>query len=267
MSEQLLYAVDAGVVTLTLNRPEVLNALNRDTVFALDAALRRIESDDTVRAVVLRGAGNGFMAGGDIKYFNGLTGLPPDERRRLFERFIGDEAHPVFLRLQRLRAPVIASVHGAVAGVGLSLMLACDLAVASADAFFTLAYVRIGASPDGAATYVLPRHVGRKRAMEITLLGDNFDAPTALNWGLVNRVVPRDELEDTTMALARRLAQGPAAAIMEAKRLITHSLDNTLEEQLDAEAYAFARCSATADFAEGVGAFVAKRPAKFGGGT
>jgi 2-(1,2-epoxy-1,2-dihydrophenyl)acetyl-CoA isomerase len=160
---------------------------------------------------------------------------------------------------------VIASVHGAVAGFGMSLLMAADLALASAESVFTLAYVRLGTSPDGGSTFFLPRHVGSKRAMEIALLGDRFDAAKALQWGLVNEVVPAAELGPRTAALAERLSQGPAAALAATKRLLARSLDATLETQLQAEAEGFAQCTATPDFVEGVAAFIGKRPPRFGG--
>jgi 2-(1,2-epoxy-1,2-dihydrophenyl)acetyl-CoA isomerase len=242
----------------------VVNAINAEMVEDLMAALDRIERDPELRAVVLKGAGNGFMAGGDITFFTDLTTMSPAERQARFERFI-ERVHPLIVRLRRLPQPVLASVHGAVAGFGMSLLMAADLAVASTESVFTLAYVRLGTSPDGGSTFFLPRHVGSKRAMEIALFGDRFDAATALEWGLVNQVVPAAELASRTAALAERLAQGPAAAMATTKRLLARSLDNPLEAQLQAEAEGFARCTATPDFVEGVGAFIAKRPPRFGG--
>jgi 2-(1,2-epoxy-1,2-dihydrophenyl)acetyl-CoA isomerase len=264
MNDTVLLDTENGVATITLNRPKVLNALNAELTQGLGAALDRIEADEGLRVVVLRGAGGGFMAGGDIKFFSEVTGLAPVERRQLFERFIHD-VHPVIIRMRRLPQPVIASVHGPVAGIGMSLMLACDLAIASDESVFTLAYVHLGTSPDGGSTFFLPRHVGSKKAMEIALLGDRFDASAALRWGLVNDVVPAAALAERTAALAARLAQGPAAAIAATKRLLSRSLDNALDTQLQAEAEAFSGCTATADFTEGVTAFVAKRPPRFTG--
>jgi 2-(1,2-epoxy-1,2-dihydrophenyl)acetyl-CoA isomerase len=264
MADTVLYAAEGGVATLTLNRPKVVNAINAEMVEDLMAALDRVERDPALRVVVLKGAGNGFMAGGDITFFTDLTALPPAERQARFERFI-ERVHPLIVRLRRLPQPVVASVHGAVAGFGMSLLMAADLAVASAESVFTLAYVRLGTSPDGGSTFFLPRHVGSKRAMEIALLGDRFDATKALQWGLVNEVVPAGELASRTASLAERLAQGPAAALAATKRLLARSLDATLETQLQSEAEGFAGCTATPDFVEGVAAFIAKRPPRFGG--
>ncbi|HLJ19476.1 MAG TPA: enoyl-CoA hydratase-related protein, partial [Stellaceae bacterium] len=159
----------------------------------------------------------------------------------------------------------IAAVHGAVAGIGMSLVLAADLAIATEDARFTLAYCHLGTSPDGGSTFFLPRTLGMKRAMEVALLGDRLDARTALAWSLVNWVVPTAELSERTMELAHRLAAGPAQAYAGTKRLLGQSLASSLETQLQAEAESFARCAGTEDFVEGVAAFIGKRPPKFSG--
>lgn len=263
MTDTVLLASDGPVATLTLNRPKVLNAINSEMIDDLTSALDRIEADPALRVVILNGAGNAFMAGGDIKFFTEITGLAPTERRARFARFINN-VHPILLRLRRLRQPVIAGVHGACAGIGMSLLMACDLAVAAEDSIFTLAYIHLGVSPDGGSTFALPRHVGAKKAMEIALLGDRFDAATALSLGLVNWVVPAAALGDRCRALAARLAQGPAEAQAQTKRLLTRSLESTIEAQLQAELEAFAGCTATGDFPEAVAAFIEKRPPRFG---
>jgi 2-(1,2-epoxy-1,2-dihydrophenyl)acetyl-CoA isomerase len=263
MAESVLFSAISGVATITLNRPAVLNALDESLLEGLEATFDRIAGDPSCRVVILAGAGPGFMAGGDIKMFTGLTAMAPAERRARFERFI-HRVHPLILAMRRLPLPIVARVHGPCAGFGMSLMMACDLAVAAEDSVFTLAYTLIGTSPDGGSTWFLPRHVGAKKAMEIALLGDRFDAATALRLGLVNRVVPAAELEATTAALAAQLAQGPRAAYAATKRLLQASSTASLPEQLVAEAEAFAGCAATEDFAEGVAAFVGKRPPRFG---
>jgi 2-(1,2-epoxy-1,2-dihydrophenyl)acetyl-CoA isomerase len=262
MNDIVLYAAENGVATITLNRPQVLNALNADMIDGLAAALDRIEADERIRAVILKGAGNGFMAGGDIKFFTGFTQLSPEERHKAFTAFIG-RVHPTILRLRSLAQPVIAAVHGPCAGFGMSLMMACDLAVAAEDSVFTLAYIHLGVSPDGGSTFFLPRHVGAKAAMKIALLGERFDAATALALGLVSDVVPAAALGERAMALARRIAQGPRAATAATKQLVNRSLGRMLEAQLEAEAEAFAQCAATGDFIEAVDAFVNKRTPRF----
>jgi 2-(1,2-epoxy-1,2-dihydrophenyl)acetyl-CoA isomerase len=263
MNDPVLLTIEGAVATITLNRPKVLNALDGAMVDGLEAVLERIEASADLRVVVLTGAGAGFMAGGDIRAFQTVMGLAPAERRAFFERFI-NRFHPIIVMLRRLPLPVVARVHGAVAGAGMSLMLACDLAIAAEDAVFTLAYCHLGTSPDGGSTYFLPRHVGSKKAMEIALLGDRFDAATALQLGLVNSVVPAAELERRVEKLAARLASGPRDAIAATKRLLNQSGGVALPTQLQAETEHFAACAATPDFAEGVAAFIGKRPAAFG---
>lgn len=264
MSNTVLVARNDAIASVTLNRPKALNALDLGMSEALQEIMTGLEADGSVRAVILKGAGEHFMAGGDIKLFHQGLDLPPAERRRRFELFV-HKVHPTVTAIRRMNAPVIASVRGAAAGFGMSLVAACDLAIAAEDAYFTLAYSLIGTSPDGSGTYHLPRIVGMKRAMEIALLADRFDAKAALAMGFVNRVVPVAELESATAALAARLAGGPTRAYGNTKRLLNRSLSNTLEGQLQAEAESFADCAATNDFVEGIRAFVEKRKPAFKG--
>ena len=254
----VLTATRDAVSTITLNRPSALNALNRELTLALRDAVFAAEQDPQVRCVVIRG-GEHFMAGGDLKWFNErLATLSGAEIRVQFEGFI-HEVHALVLSLRRMPKPVVASVNGAAAGFGMSLMMACDLALAADSAYFTLAYTLIGATPDGGSTYALPRIVGQKKAMEIALLGERFDAATAERLGLVNRVVPAAALEAETQKLAARLAAGPTAVYGRTKALINRSLENSLETQLQREAESFAQSAAEPDFAEGLRAFIEKR--------
>lgn len=267
MSDQpvLLYTdASTGVATLTLNRPQALNALDHALSTALRDAVAQVELDPAARAVVVQGAGDHFMAGGDIKTFHATLDLSPADRQIHFERFIG-EVHETIVRIRRMDKPVLASVRGAVAGFGLSLMNSCDLAIAADTAYFTMAYRNIAASPDGGGTYSLPRLVGLKQAMELALLGDRFDANRALELGLINRVVPAAELAQATGALALRLAQGPTRALGRTKRLLNESLNHSLTQQLLAEQQSFAACANDADFARGLQAFVEKRAPSFSG--
>lgn len=266
MNDVVLVSRDGSVATVTLNRPQALNALDNEMLAALHEVIPALELDESVRCVILRGGGGHFMAGGDVKFFDAEVRKDPDPkaRRLKFEKFVHG-LQPVMVALRRMPKPVVASVRGAAAGFGMSLMMGADLAVAADDAVFTLAYCHIGTSPDGASTFMLPRAVGMKRAMEIALLGDRFGAEQALAWGLVNQVVPAAELDEATRKLAARLAHGPTLAYAKTKALLNQSLHSTLEAQLRAEAESFSLCAASEDFAEGVGAFANKRKPEFKG--
>jgi 2-(1,2-epoxy-1,2-dihydrophenyl)acetyl-CoA isomerase len=260
----LLVEVQDGIATLTLNRPEALNALSAPMMEGLIESTARFERDASVRCVVLRGAGEGFMAGGDVKSFQ--RALVTDRAAYVAgteERVI--HAHQLVYQLRRMQKPVLASIHGAAAGIGLSFALACDLAIASDDAFFTLAYRHVGLPADGGSTYFLPRIVGERKALELALLGDRFGAAKALELGLVNWVVPRAQLADETAKLARRLADGPTVALGIVKRLIRASHDSSWDEQSHREAEGFAAATATDDHLEGTTAFVEKRRPVFRG--
>ena len=220
MSEAVKLSVEGGVATIALNRPHVMNAMDGEMMQQMRPIAEAVERDSSVRAVVLRGEGAAFMAGGDVAVFHQqLADLP-----ELIVTW-GREMHAAFLALRRMGKPVLASVHGAVAGAGFSLMCAADLAIAAVDTRFTLAYANIGASPDGGSTYFLPRLVGYKKTMEMIMLPDRFDAETARLHGLVNWVVPNDRLAAETARIAQRLASGPTRAYAEGKRLINQSLD------------------------------------------
>jgi 2-(1,2-epoxy-1,2-dihydrophenyl)acetyl-CoA isomerase len=262
----VLTSIAGGVATLTLNRPSVLNALNNALGAALYDSLCAVGEDPSVRVVIIRGAGDAFMAGGDIGYFHRKLAEFPErsEFRPVITEMI-EGAQRITTAIRRLPKPVIASVHGGCAGFGFSLMLACDLVIVADNAKFTLAYIHLGTTPDGGASYHLPRIVGQKRAAEIALLGDRFGPAEAERWGLVNRVVPLAELDAATAKLAARLVAGPALAYARTKALLNAADGNSLAKQLDAETESFASSALTDDFSTGVEAFIAKKPPQFGG--
>ncbi len=255
---------DNGIATLVMNRPESRNALSMEMRAQLASVLHDIERDSSVRCVVLKGAGEHFMAGGDVKGMAESIKKSSEEIHKEFLLRIHD-LHPIMFAMRRMPKPIIASCRGAAAGAGVSIALACDLIIAAEDAFFTLAYCRIGTSPDGSSSFHLPRAVGIKKAMEIALLGDRFDARAAQAMGMINFVVPEAELDQETDKLATRLASGPTHVYGNTKALLYRSLESEFESQLQAEAEYFADCAARRDFKEGVSAFVEKREANFSG--
>jgi 2-(1,2-epoxy-1,2-dihydrophenyl)acetyl-CoA isomerase len=265
MADTVLLDIADGVATLTLNRPEALNALSEEMMADFAEGVRVLEQRQDFGVVVIAGAGEHFMAGGDLKDFSLHLHRSPEARLAVFRAMIERHINPSVEILQRLPQPVIARVRGACAGFGLSLMLGCDLAVAADNAKFTTAYSAIALSGDGGASYFLPRIVGRRKAAELLLLADRFDAAEAQRLGLINRVVPVADLDAEVARLVARLNGGPRHAYAEIKRLLADSHDCRLETQLQSEAEAFARCAATGDFAEGVTAFLDKRKPGFRG--
>jgi 2-(1,2-epoxy-1,2-dihydrophenyl)acetyl-CoA isomerase len=255
---------NGAVFEIVLNRPEVLNAVDRETIAALASAASEAAEDKSARAVLLRGAGSHFCAGGDIGMFGELIGLPPEERRRALHQTV-DALHPLLIRLRSMPKPVVAMVQGAAAGFGLSLVLAADLAIAAEDAVFTCGYIHLGTSPDGGMTALLPAAVGLKLASELALLGERFDAPRALALGIVNRLAAPDRLMAEAEALAARLAAGPTMAYARTKALLQQTVGDVFEAQLRRETESFAACAATEDFVEGVRAFLEKRKPDFAG--
>ena len=263
MSNTVLTKRKEGVLTITMNRPEALNALDRELSETLKKTIVTAEQDKKVRCVVIRG-GEQFMAGGDLKYFAENFDVNLNEKRIMFEGFI-NHVHKIIISIRRMPKPVVASIRGPAAGFGLSLAMACDLAIAAEDAFFTLAYVNIGTSPDGGSTFALPRILGDKKAAEIAFLGDRFGAAAAKELGIINWVVAGTDLETETSKLAKRLAEGPTIVIGRTKALLQQSLHTTLKRQLLAEAESFSSCAVEPDFDEGISAFIAKRKPKFKG--
>jgi 2-(1,2-epoxy-1,2-dihydrophenyl)acetyl-CoA isomerase len=248
---------EAGVLTLTLNRPQVLNGLTDDVLDAIADGCRAAATDDGVRVVVITGAGRGFCSGQDLRA--GLENGDADVRSHLRDHYV-----PMILSIRELEKPVIASVNGVAAGAGMSLALACDFRIAAESATFIQAFVRIGLVPDAGSSYFLPRLVGTAKALEMTMLGETVDSAEALRIGLVNKVVEDDGLAKATVEFAARLARGPRSAGL-IKKLIGGSLDNVLDAQLQREEEAQFEAAQSSDFGEGVGAFMGKRPAQFTG--
>jgi 2-(1,2-epoxy-1,2-dihydrophenyl)acetyl-CoA isomerase len=262
MTDILRTETKDGVATLTLNRPKALNALDRALLAELGEAAGRLEHDARVRCVVLRGEGDHFAAGGDVKMFYDLRHMPAGERQAKLEMLVHD-AHIAFRRFRRMPKPVIASVRGAAVGGGLGLALSADMLIAGESAYFCFGYAGIGVSPDCATSYHLPRIVGPRKALAMAYTNERVGAAEAKAIGLVWKVVPDASLDTETEALARKIAAGPTRAFAATKRLMTDM--PLFEAQIDAEAASFGACAASEDFVEGVAAFTEKRPAKFTG--
>ena len=248
---------DAGAArTITLNRPEDLNAINEQVTSDLQEALKAVRKN-RVRCLVITGAGRAFCAGQDLKSVQGRSG-GFDFAEALRVRY-----NPVISAIRGLEIPVIASVNGVAAGAGWSLALACDLRISSSTAKFVSAFGKIGLVPDSGMTQTLPRLVGYARALEIAWLGDPIPAKTALEWGLVNKVVEPDALGEATQAWAKALATGPTKGIGLTKRAMASADSRTLDQQLDYEAQLQGIAGQTRDYTEGVKAFIEKRNPEF----
>jgi 2-(1,2-epoxy-1,2-dihydrophenyl)acetyl-CoA isomerase len=247
-----------GIATLTLDRPDALNALDATLKRELLAALRAAGRDRSIRVVVLTGAGRAFCAGQDLRETAG-PGAPA------LSTVLLDTYNPVILAVRRLEKPVIAAVNGVAAGAGASLAFACDLRIAADAASFVLAFGRVGLVPDSGSTWLLPRLVGHARAAELAFLGDPLPAAEAERWGLVNRVVPADALAAEVRSVAARLAAAAPRALALTKRALDRSPDASLEDQLEYEAILQGIAGRTADHREGVAAFLEKRSPRFTG--
>ena len=262
MTMDLLTQIDGPVARITFNRPAVRNAASMAMLTDMRQFLLDIEGDRSIRCVVIAGAGEHFMAGGDVQAFKETLHRSAAERRTEFEGRV-QSAGTLFVQLGRMPQPIVAKVRGAAAGAALGFVAGADFAICGASSLFVLAHVNIGASPDGTSSYYLPRVLGVRKAKELAILGQKLSAEEALAAGLVTRVVPDAELDSAVATLVDRIVAAPAESVRRAKFLMDQSLGNSLERQLQLEAQCFGECAATEDFAEGVSAFVEKRPARF----
>ncbi len=250
-----------GELRIELNRPDTMNAWNRQLGIDLLAAVERGSRDDDVRAVIITGAGHGFSSGADLKSgFDLTSGGRPDVGTALRERY-----HPIITGIRRMEKPVLAAVNGPAVGIGFSLALACDLVIAKESAYFLLAFVNIGLVPDGGSSLFVPARIGFARAAELAMLGERLPAARALEWGLINRVVTDDTFDEEVDGLAARLAAGPTRSYAATKRQLNAMAYPQMDRQLELEATLQQEMANSDDFVEGVGAFLAKRPPAFSG--
>jgi 2-(1,2-epoxy-1,2-dihydrophenyl)acetyl-CoA isomerase len=251
--------IDAGVATITLNRPDALNAWTRALGEDMRAALERASEDREARVIVFTGAGRAFSSGADLK--SGAE-LGSDGKIDV-QGQLRDAYNPLMLRLREVPKPVIAKVNGPAVGIGCSLALAADLIVAAQSAYFLLAFVNIGLGLDGGASLTLPARIGHAHAFEMAFLGERIPASQALQWGLINQLAPDDELDEAVAALAARLCAASPGALATIKRTINHRLFAGFDELLDLEAGLQQERVRSADFLEGVMAFMEGRPPRF----
>jgi 2-(1,2-epoxy-1,2-dihydrophenyl)acetyl-CoA isomerase len=257
---KIIVSTANGVATVRLNDPPSLNALSAPMAAELSEALGRLSEDSSVRALVLTGTGRAFCAGGDVQSFYDNRDDPAEIMQAVL-----DGLHGAVGRLIDAPFPTIAAINGVVAGAGMGIALATDLAVAAESAMFTMAYTGIGVSPDGSSTFFLPRLVGTRVAMEMILTNKRVSSEEALALGIVNSVVPDGEVEDAVNGLAAKLASGPTLAYVRARKLIRSSLASDPFTQMDAEAAGIMAAGETKDFYEGISAFIEKRRPTFTG--
>lgn len=261
MSETILTAFADGVLTLTLNRPDKLNSFNEDMHLALRAGFQRAHDDAQVRAVLLTGAGRGFCAGQDLGDRDPRKGGPAPDLGETLDRFY----NPNLRLIRSLEKPVVCAVNGVAAGAGANIALACDIVLAAKSAKFIQAFARIGLIPDAGGSWSLTRILGEPRAKALALTAEPLTAEKAAEWGLIWKAVDDGELMDQANALTRSLAAGPTLGLGLTKRLVQAAATNSLDEQLDLERDCQQAAGRSADYAEGVTAFLEKRPARFQG--
>ncbi|MBL8880026.1 MAG: enoyl-CoA hydratase/isomerase family protein [Phycisphaerales bacterium] len=258
-------SVESGVLTITLNRPDSLNAFNEQMAVELAGALRVAERDDGVRCVLLTGAGRAFCSGQDLAEIRSRYAADASAEQLDFARHLREKYNPIVQRIRTIEKPVVAAVNGVAAGAGASFTFACDLRIAARSASFVMAFVHVGLIPDSGATLTLLQHVGYSKAAELCMLGEKISAEEAHRHGLVNKLVDDAELPAAARELAARLASMPTRAIGLTKRALNRAWTATIEDTLEAEAYGQATAGRTADHREGVLAFLEKRKPGFMG--
>ena len=260
--ETILFEVNEGVALVTLNRPDKLNAFIEQMNTDIRTAVKQVAADPAIRCLMFTGAGRGFCAGADLSA-RALT--LTDEGELDLGYTLRKNYHPMMLALAELEKPIVTAVNGPCAGAGMSLAIAADIVVAARSATFLQAFCNIGLVPDAGSTWFLPRQIGRARAAGMALLGEKLSAETAAEWGLIWKCVADDQLMAEAGAVARKLAGGPTKGLSLIRRALRQSWDNDLAQQLELEADLQRVAGRTRDFAEGVTAFMQKRPAKFQG--
>lgn len=258
MSETVLFKQENGVATLTLNRPKAFNSFNRAMAFALIERLEACAKDDTVRTIVLTGEGRAFCAGQDLKEATEDNGIS-------FEMILNEHYNPIIKAIRSLKKPVLAAVNGVAAGAGANIAFACDMTIAKKSASFTQAFSKIGLVPDSGGTFFLPRLVGMQRATAMMMLSNKITAQGAAEMGLIYQVVEDDAFEEQVNNLAVALAKMPTKALGMTKELINAGMQNDLDAQLEMEGKYQIEASESADYEEGVNAFLEKRKPEFKG--
>jgi len=256
--KKITYQGNDGVATITLNRPEAANGFDFDMGSELNHALRVVDSDESIRAVVLTGTGKFFSCGGDLKYMK-----DQEEGIAFTVKELADGAHQAISHMARMEKPVIVGVNGIAAGVGFSMAMYGDLVIAAKSAKFTMAYTASGLSPDGGASYILPRMIGIRRTSELMLTNRVLTADEALEWGLLNEVVADEDLSESLQKTAQTLAKGATKALATVKKLMHSTFDNSLETQMEIEGRAIAASASSPHGIEGITAFFEKRKPEF----
>ena len=262
LNDDLLTVVDGPVARITFNRPRARNAITSPMVQAMAAFLQRVAADRSIRCVVLTGAGDHFMAGGDVAGFDSVLELSADQRREEFTRR-AKASIPIFQHLLTMPQPIVTRVRGACAGAAVGFVASSDFVIADGSSLFVVAHVNIGTSPDGCTSYALPRRVGPAKALEMAMLGGRVSAEEALAAGLLNKLVPAGQLDAEVEELVQRIIALPASSVANIKDLFHQSLHNSLDVQLELEAKKFGDCAAHPNFVEGVKSFLEKRRPEF----